>query len=122
VIQQSPFIRGIAELHGRVELATAGLRALLQRLWDRAVTGDRPDAELRARLRLAAAAAIQSAADVVREAQLLTGADALHRAHPLERLGRDSQMLLNHVATSPSTREQLAKVLLGTYEGPPGLI
>ena len=34
VIQQSPFIRGIAELHGQVELATAGLRAMLDRLWD----------------------------------------------------------------------------------------
>src|SRR3990170_3489718 len=53
VVQQSPFIRGIAELHGRVELATAGLRALLGHLWDRAVAGERPNAELRARLRLA---------------------------------------------------------------------
>ena len=122
VIQQSPFIRGIAELHGQVELATAGLRAMLDRLWDERVAGDRPTAEQRARLRLAAAAAIRTGADVVREAQLLIGADALHRAHPLERLGRDTQMLLNHVVTSPSTREQLATVLLGTYQGPPAFI
>jgi alkylation response protein AidB-like acyl-CoA dehydrogenase len=122
VIQQSPFLRGIAELHGQVELATAGLRALLDRLWDRALRGHQPTAEERARLRLAAASAINTAANVVREAQLLTGADALHRSHPLERLGRDTQMLLNHVVTNPSTREQLATVLLGTYQGPPAFI
>jgi indole-3-acetate monooxygenase len=122
LIQQSPFIRGIATLHGQVELATAGLRALLDRLWDGALRGERPTTEQRARLRLAAAAAIHTGADVVREAQLLVGADALHRAHPLERLGRDTQMLLNHVVTSPSTREQLATVVLGTYQGPPALV
>jgi alkylation response protein AidB-like acyl-CoA dehydrogenase len=122
VIQQSPFVRGIAELHGQVELATAGVRALLDQLWDRAIDGERPSDEQRARLRLAAAAAIRTGADVVREAQLLTGADALHRSHPLERLGRDTHMLLNHVVTSPSTREQLAAVLLGSYEGPRSLI
>jgi indole-3-acetate monooxygenase len=122
VIQQSPFIRGIAELHGQVELATSGLRALLDQLWDRAVGGERPTAEQRARLRLAAAAAIHTGADVVRASQLLVGADALHRAHPLERLGRDTQMLVNHVVTNPSTREQLATVLLGTYQGPPAFI
>jgi indole-3-acetate monooxygenase len=122
VIQQSPFIRGIAELHGQVELATSGLRALLDQLWDRAVGGERPTAEQRARLRLAAAAAIHTGADVVRASQLLVGADALHRAHPLERLGRDTQMLANHVVTNPSTREQLATVLLGTYQGPPAFI
>lgn len=122
VIQQSPFVRGIAELHGQVELATAGLRALLERLWDGANAGNRPTNEQRARLRLAAAAAISTGADVVRSAQLLIGADALHRAHPLERLGRDTQMLLNHVVTNPSTREQLAAVILGSYQGPPAFI
>ena len=122
VIQQSPFIRGIAELHGQVELAIAGVRALLERLWDDALAGRSPTAEQRARVRLAAAAAIHTGADVVRSALLLTGADALHRAHPLERLGRDTQMLLNHVVASPSTREQLATVLLGTYQGPAAFI
>jgi alkylation response protein AidB-like acyl-CoA dehydrogenase len=122
LIQQSPFVRGIAELHGQVELATAGVRALVERMWDRAVAGHQPTNEQRARLRLAAATAIQAGADVVRSAQLLTGADAFHRAHPLERLGRDTQMLLNHVATNASTREQLASVLLGTYQGPPSFI
>ena len=122
VIQQSPFIRGIAELHGQVDLATAGLRSLLGRLWDNAIDGVQPTTEERARVRLAAAAATHTGAEVVRAAQLLTGADALHRAHPLERLGRDSQMLLNHVVTNASTREQLATVLLGSYQGPPAFI
>ena len=102
VIQQSPFIRGIAELHGQVELATAGVRALLERLWDRAV-GRRHRPHQRA---ARAAAARRRRGDPHRRrrrptAHLLTGADALHRAHPLERLRRDTQMLLNHVVDIP---------------------
>jgi indole-3-acetate monooxygenase len=122
VAQQPTFLRGIAELHGTVDLAVAGLRALLDDLWHRAEAGIEPDPETRARLRLAAATAVKTGADVVRVAQGLLGADALHRSNPLEQLGRDSQMLLHHVAVAPSTREQLANVLHGTYQGPPGLI
>ncbi len=121
-VQQPSFLRGLADLHGSVDLATSGLRALLSQVWDRAGAGTGPDAETRARLRLAAARAVDLGADVVRGAQHLVGADALHRCTVLERLGRDSQMLLPHVTVSPSTRQQLAQVLLGTYSGPPGLV
>ena len=81
-----------------------------------------PTAAQRARLRLAAAHAVDTGSHVVREAISLVGADALHRSHPLERLARDAEMLRNHVVVSPSTREQLGTVLPGTYEGPPGLV
>jgi alkylation response protein AidB-like acyl-CoA dehydrogenase len=122
VILQSPFIRSIAELEGEVELAVAGLRRLLDELWDQASTGDAPSPLQRARLRLAAARAVETGSHVVREAIALVGADALHRSHPLERLARDVEMLRNHVAVSRSTREQLGTVLLGAYEGPQGLV
>jgi hypothetical protein len=46
----------------------------------------------------------------------------IHRSHRLERLARDTQMLLNHVVASPSAREQLATVLVGSYQGPPAFI
>jgi alkylation response protein AidB-like acyl-CoA dehydrogenase len=119
---QSTFVRAIAGLEGQVELATAGLRHLLDVLWQEAVAGIRPTATQRARLRLAAAHAVDTGAHVVREAIALVGADALHRAQPLERLARDAEMLRNHVVVSPSTREQLGTVLAGTYEGPAGLV
>jgi alkylation response protein AidB-like acyl-CoA dehydrogenase len=122
VIQQSPFIRDVAELHGQVEIAVGGLRHLLDELWAGAAAGAQPTTAERARLRLAACVAAQTGAHVVRRATLLVGADALHRSHPLERLGRDTQMLLNHVTVNPSSREQLGNVLLGTYQGPPGFI
>jgi alkylation response protein AidB-like acyl-CoA dehydrogenase len=122
VIQQSPFLRGIARLHGQVDLAAAGLQLLLGEMWSSAQGGVSPNASLRARLRLAAAAAIHLGADVTREAQLLIGADSLHRSHPLERLGRDAQMLVNHVATSPATCEQLATVLIGTFDRSPAFV
>ena len=95
LVEQAPFIRGFAGIHGRVELATAGLRHLLDELWSRACDGEAPDAIGRARLRLAAAEAVATGADVVRTAALLVGADATHRSHPLERLTRDSQMLVS---------------------------
>ncbi|MFN0027519.1 MAG: acyl-CoA dehydrogenase family protein [Acidimicrobiales bacterium] len=120
--QQPPFLRGVAELHGTVDLAVAGLRALLDNLWNDAAAGIDPSPRTRARLRLAAARAVSMAADVVLAAQGLVGADALHRSSELERLGRDSQMLLHHISVNPSTREQLAQALAGTYQGPPGLI
>jgi indole-3-acetate monooxygenase len=122
VIRQSPFIRTIADLEGQVDLAVAGLRRLLDELWNQAATGERPTSEQRARLRLAAAHAVDTGSHVVREAISLVGADALHRSHPLERLARDAEMLRNHVVVSPSTREQLGTVLLGTYEGPQGFV
>ena len=122
VVRQSPFIRGLADLEGQVELVGAGLRRLLDELWQRAANGEEPTIEQRARLRLAAGHAVDTGSHVVRQAISLVGADALHRAHPLERLARDAEMLRNHVVVSPSTREQLGTVLLGTYEGPPGFV
>ena len=120
--EQAPFIRGFAGMHGRVELATAGLRHLLDELWSRAGDGEAPDTIGRARLRLAAAEAVATGADVVRTAALLVGADATHRSHPLERLTRDSQMLSHHVSVNAPSQERLGTVLLGAYDGPAGLI
>jgi alkylation response protein AidB-like acyl-CoA dehydrogenase len=120
--QQSTFIRPLAALTGSVELARSGLRALLEELWARAASGEVPDPAWRARLRLVAIQAGHLAADVVRQAQALVGADALHRGHVLERLVRDTQMLQHHVACSPSTAEQLGTVLLGTYGGPAAFV
>ena len=122
LIVQAPFIRGFAGLHGRVELATAGLQHLLDELWEHAGNGEAPDAVGRARLRLAAIEAVATGADVVRTAALLVGADAAQRSHPMERLTRDTQMLIHHVSVNASAQERLGNVLLGSYDGPAGLI
>jgi alkylation response protein AidB-like acyl-CoA dehydrogenase len=122
LVEQAPFVRGFAGLHGRLDLATAGLRHLLDELWSRAGDGEAPDTIGRARLRLAAADAVTTGADVVRTAALLVGADATHRTHPLERITRDSQMLVHHVSVNAPSQERLGTVLLGSYGGPAGLI
>jgi alkylation response protein AidB-like acyl-CoA dehydrogenase len=122
VIHQSPFIRARADLEAQVELAVAGLRTMVGELWQRASSGDEPTLVERARLRLAAAHAVDISSRVVRESIALVGADALHRSHPLERLARDTEMLRNHVVVSPSTREQLGTVILGAYEGPAAFV
>ena len=72
--------------------------------------------------RLAAADAVATGADLIRAAALLVGADATHRTHPLERLTRDSQMLVHHVSVNAPSQERLGTVLLGSYRGPAGLI
>jgi alkylation response protein AidB-like acyl-CoA dehydrogenase len=122
LVEQAPFVRDVAGLHGRLDLAIAGMRHHLDELWSRARDGEAPDAIGRARLRLAAADAVATAADVVRMAALLVGADATHRSHPLERLTRDSQMLVHHVSVNAPSQERLGTVLLGSYAGPAGLI
>ncbi len=91
-------------------------------MWDHAANGEAPDAVGRARLRLAAIEAVTTGADVVRTAALLVGADAVQRSHPMERLTRDSQMLVHHVSVNTSAQERLGNVLLGSYDGPAGLI
>jgi alkylation response protein AidB-like acyl-CoA dehydrogenase len=121
-LEQAPFIRGFAGMHGRVELAMAGLRHLLDELWSRAGDDETPDTIGRARLRLAAAEAVATATDVVRTAALLVGADATHRSHPLERLTRDSHMLAHHASVNGPAQERLGSVLLGSYNGPVGTI
>ena len=40
----------------------------------------------------------------------------------MERLTRDSQMLIHHVSVNASAQERLGNVLLGSYDGPAGLI
>ena len=122
LIEQSGFVRGFAGLSGRLDVATAGLQHLLDELWDRAGDGEAPNAVRRAGLRLAATDAVTTGAEVVRAAALLVGADATHRAHPLERLTRDGGVLIHHVSVSASSQERLGTVLLGSYRGPGGLI
>jgi alkylation response protein AidB-like acyl-CoA dehydrogenase len=121
LLEQAPFIRSFAGMQGRVELATAGLRHLLDELWNRAFD-EAPDTIGRARLRLAAAEAVATATEVVRAAALVVGADATHRSHPLERLTRDSQMLSHHASVNGPAQERLGTVLLGSYHGPVGVI
>ncbi|MET0577543.1 MAG: acyl-CoA dehydrogenase family protein, partial [Ilumatobacteraceae bacterium] len=120
LLEQAPFIRGLADMTARVELATVGLRHLLDDLWHRAGDGQAPDIIGRARLRLAAAHAADTATEVVRAATVLVGADSTYRNHPLERLLRDSHMLTHHASISATTREKLGAVLLGSYRGPLG--
>jgi hypothetical protein len=40
----------------------------------------------------------------------------------LERLTRDSQILVHHVSANAPSQERLGTVLLGSYDGPTGLI
>lgn len=120
--EQAPFIRSFAGMQGRVELATAGLRHLLDELWSRACDGEAPDTIGRSRLRLAATEAVAVGAEVVRTAAELVGADATNRSHPMERLIRDTQMLAHHGSVNAPAQERLGRVLLGTYDGPAGVI
>ena len=81
--------------------------------WDDAVRGDRVTVEARARIRLAALHAVESAVAATDAAYTLAGGSAVPRSHPLQRCLRDVHTATQHVMVSPRLHETIGRVLLG---------
>lgn len=81
--------------------------------WDDAVRGDRVTVETRARIRLAALHAVESAVAATDAAYTLAGGSAVPRSHPLQRCLRDIHTATQHVMVSPRLHETIGRVLLG---------
>ena len=77
--------------------------------------GEAPDVLGRARLRLAAAGAVATGAEAVLPRPCSWAPMRRTCSHPLERLTRDSQMLVHHVSVNAPSQERLEAVLLGSY-------
>ena len=121
VARQPTFIRTVAGLEAQVDLAVAGLRHLLDARWQDAAAGMQPVAPQRARLRLAAAHAVDTGAHVVREDLARRG----RRPAPLpspRAVGPGRRNVAEPRRGQPLHREQLGTVLAGTYDGPPSLV
>lgn len=75
---------------------------------------DRPSDELRARTRLAAAAAVRSSRRIIGDVAEGAGASVYFESHPLQRLQRDVETLKGHVVFDwDRTTELAGRVLLG---------
>ena len=80
---------------------------------------DRPDDLLRARTRLAAAAAVRSSRLIVGAVGEGSGASVYACSHPLQRLQRDVETLKGHVIFDWDRATELAgQVMLGRALGP----
>jgi alkylation response protein AidB-like acyl-CoA dehydrogenase len=111
---QSPTVQiGLSQAEARLGAGRAFLLDALSTAWDDAVRGDRVTIETRARIRLAALHAVESAVAATDAAYLLGGGSAVHRSHPLQRCLRDVHTATQHVQVSPRMHETIGRVLLG---------
>ncbi|OBI87437.1 acyl-CoA dehydrogenase family protein [Mycobacterium sp. 1245805.9] len=82
-------------------------------LWDTALSGDAPSLQQRARFQLAAQQVMRAARLAVDTAFSLTGAGAVHAAHPLQRCFRDLHTVGQHVYFSPAALKRYANTRFG---------
>jgi alkylation response protein AidB-like acyl-CoA dehydrogenase len=82
-------------------------------LWDTARAGDPPSQEQRAGFQLAAQQAMRAARLAVDTTFDLTGASAVHAAHPLQRCFRDLHTANQHVYFSPAALKRYANTHFG---------
>ncbi len=115
--------RGVVQAeYARADAALESARALVSvtvaDAWARASAGTAFDADIRARLRLAATHLTRTAADVVRSAYDMAGGTAVYASHPLQRRFRDAHVATQHMMVAPPTYELTGRVLLGLPTDP----
>lgn len=102
----------VARAEAKLNAAEAYFREAIDRGWDAAQrSGELANAE-RAQLRLAAAHATETAADVAKTAFTLGGGGAVYNASNLQRRFRDAHVATQHIATAPAIFELAGRVLL----------
>ena len=94
----------------------AGLREALGAIWENAVRGEPPTAEMRINARVAAVTATQRGAEIVRAAYDVAGASAVRRAGVLQRLMREASCLTHHIAANQASYELTGRVRCGIDE------
>lgn len=103
----------MAEAEALWRSARAYLFEAVDRAWDRAQGGQDLTIELRADLRLAAAHATRTCADVTRKMYDLGGGTSVYLTSPLQRRFRDAHVATQHIMVAPSTYEVTGRALYG---------
>jgi alkylation response protein AidB-like acyl-CoA dehydrogenase len=103
----------VAEGEALLGSARAWLLESVERCYEAAASGGPLPVAERARLRLAASHAAESAARAVHIAYTLGGGSSLYRRSPLQRLFRDAHVVTQHASVSGGSRELVGRALLG---------
>ena len=103
----------LAQAEALVSSARLFLFDAVEQLWDAVVSGGEPTAEGRARVRLAAWHAVNSAVQAVDLVYLTGGATSLYTRSPLERAFRDIHAIPQHISVHPRVAETAGRVLFG---------
>jgi indole-3-acetate monooxygenase len=102
-----------AQAQARLCAARAFLYGSIAEAWDSAVSRGEVSIQQRASLRLAAAHAAVTGADVVTTAFRLGGGTAIYERSPLQRRLRDAHVITQHMLVAPATFELTGRLLLG---------
>ena len=103
----------IAAAEARLRAARAHLGQAVDAAWASAQAGGKMPLELRVGMRLAATAAVESAAATVDDAYALAGGSAIYETSPLQRRFRDVHTATQHMLVAPATWELTGRALLG---------
>lgn len=103
----------VAKAESSWRAARAFLLDELNGAWEVAGRGDKVSIDRRVGIRLAAAHAATSCAEVVDTAYTLAGGTAVYDSSVLGRLLRDAHVVTQHIQTAPKLNETIGKVLLG---------
>jgi alkylation response protein AidB-like acyl-CoA dehydrogenase len=104
---------GVARAEASLQAARSMLYESTSQAWDAAQAGAPIPIDLRARLRMAATHAIETAAAVVDRAYSLAGGSAIYDTSPLQRRFRDVHAATQHMLVAPATWELAGRSLLG---------
>lgn len=102
-----------AQADARLRAARAFLYGSVAEAWDSAVSRGEVSIEQRASLRLAAAHAAVTGADVVTTAFRLGGGTVIYERSPLQRRLRDAHVVTQHMLVAPANFELTGRLLLG---------
>ncbi|MDX6583922.1 MAG: indole-3-acetate monooxygenase [Solirubrobacterales bacterium] len=104
---------GVGRAEAGLEAARGMLYASVERAWEAARASDEIPVELRARVRMGATHAVETAAAAVDTAYSLAGGSAIYETSPLQRRFRDVHAATQHMLVAPATWELTGRSLLG---------
>ena len=86
---------------------------MAEQAWDVILKGDPIAIELNNLLRLSAAHAAHSCADVVQQAYRSAGIAAIHKSHRLQHIVRDTMVVTQHASLSEAIFDDAGAILAG---------
>ncbi|MGF1456917.1 MAG: acyl-CoA dehydrogenase family protein [Alphaproteobacteria bacterium] len=108
----------MAQAHAKWRSARAYLHDVTDEAWETAQAGDPLPIETRAEIRLAAAHATRTCADITRDMYDLGGGTSVYLTSPLQRRFRDGHVATQHMMVAHSTFDIAGRALYGLEVDP----